>query len=140
MVMAGIFPAFDIFEQISQMLRRIVSILVIVPLAIVIVAFAVANRQSVTIAFDPFSSASPAYAATVPLFVLIFALLILGVLVGGVAAWIRQGKWRRTARRLDGEVRTLHQEMDAVRRRFAPEPPSTTAESTPHTAIPPPIP
>ena len=138
--MAGIFPAFDIFEQISQMLRRIVSILVIVPLAIVIVAFAVANRQSVTVSFDPFSSASPAYAATVPLFVLIFALLIMGVLVGGVAAWIRQGKWRRTARRLDGEVRTLHQEMDAIRRRFAPEPPAPPAESTPHTAIQPPIP
>ena len=90
--MAGVFPAIDIFEQISQMLRRIVSILIVVPLAIVIVAFAVANRQSVTVSFDPFSSASPAYAATVPLFVLIFALLILGVLVGGVAAWIRQGR------------------------------------------------
>ena len=112
------------------MFRRIVSILIFVPLAIVIVAFAVANRQSVTVSFDPFSSANPAYAATVPLFVLIFALLILGVLVGGVGAWIRQGRWRRTARRLDGEVRTLHQEMDAIRRRFAPEPPATTAEYT----------
>jgi uncharacterized integral membrane protein len=120
------------------MLRRVVSILIVVPLAIVIVAFAVANRQSVTVSFDPF--ASPAYATTVPLFVLIFALLILGVLVGGVAAWIRQGRWRRTARRLDGEIRTLHQEMDAIRRRFAPEPPTTRAESAPHTAIPPPIP
>ena len=122
------------------MFRRIVSVLIIVPLAIVIVAFAMANRQSVTISFDPFSSASPAYAATVPLFVMIFALLILGVLVGGVAAWIRQAKWRRTARRLDGEVRALHQEMDAIRRRFAPEPSVTAAESAPHTAIPPPIP
>ena len=122
------------------MLRKIVSILIVVPLAIVIVAFAVANRQSVTVSFDPFSSASPAYAATVPLFVLIFALLILGVLVGGVTAWIRQGRWRRTARRLDGEVRTLHQEMDAMRRRFAPESPATTAESVAHKAIPPPIP
>src|SRR5262249_41792499 len=139
MVMAGFVPAIDIFEQISQMFRRIVSILIVVPLAIVIVAFAVAKRQSVTVSFDPFSSASPAYAATVPLFVLIFALLILGVLVGGVAAWIRQGRWRRTARRLDGEVRTLHQEMDAIRRRFAPEP-ATTAESAAHKAIPPPIP
>ena len=119
---------------------QIVSLLIIVPLAIVIVAFAMANRQSVTISFDPFSSASPAYAATVPLFVMIFALLILGVLVGGVAAWIRQAKWRRTARRLDGEVRALHQEMDAIRRRFAPEPSVTAAESAPHTAIPPPIP
>ena len=118
MLMAGFVPAIDIFEQISPMLRRIVSILIVVPLAIVIVAFAVANRQSVTVYFDPFSSASPAYAATVPLFVLIFALLILGVLVGSVAAWIRQGRWRRTARRLDGEVRKLHQEVDAVRRRL----------------------
>ena len=122
------------------MFRRIVSLLIIVPLAIVIVAFAMANRQSVTISFDPFSSTSPAYAATVPLFVMIFALLILGVLVGGVAAWIRQAKWRRTARRLDGEVRALHQEMDAIRRRFAPEPSVTAAESAPRTAIPPPIP
>ena len=104
-----------------------------------IVAFAVANRQSVTISFDPFSSASPAYAATVPLFVLIFALLIVGVLVGGVAAWIRQGKWRRTARRLDGEVRTLHQEMDAIRRRLAPNPVNDGGVRS-HTAIPPPIP
>lgn len=140
MVMAGFVPAIDLFAQIFQMLRRIVSFLIIVPLAIVIVAFAVANRQSVTVSFDPFSSASPAYAATVPFFVMIFALLILGVLVGGVAAWIRQAKWRRTARRLDGEVRALHQEMDAIRRRFAPEPSVTTAESAPHTAIPPPIP
>ncbi|MFZ0262684.1 MAG: LapA family protein, partial [Pseudolabrys sp.] len=114
MVTAGFVPAIDIFEQISQMLRRIVSILIVLPLAIVIVAFAVANRQAVTVSFDPFSATSPAYAATVPLFVMIFALLILGVVVGGVAAWIRQAKWRRTARRLDGEVRALHQEMDAI--------------------------
>ena len=72
-------------------------------------AFAVANRQTVTVSFDPFSSASPAYAATLPLFVVIFVVLILGVMVGGIAAWIRQGKWRRAARRLDGEVRALHQ-------------------------------
>ncbi len=117
------------------MFRRIASLLIIVPLAIVIVAFAVANRQSVTVSFDPFSSASPAYAATVPLFVMIFVLLILGVLVGGVAAWIRQAKWRRTARRLDGEVRALHQEMDAIRRRFAPEPSVTTGGGPLHTPL-----
>ena len=100
------------------MFRKIVTAVIIVPLAVVIVAFAVANRQTVTVSFDPFSAASPAYAATLPLFAVIFAVLIFGVLVGGIAAWLRQGKWRRTARRLDGEVRTLHQEMDAVRRRY----------------------
>ena len=121
------------------MLRRIVTMLIVVPLAVVIIAFAVANRQSVTVSFDPFSATSPAYAATLPLFVLIFVLLILGVLVGGVAAWIGQTRWRRTARKLDGEVRVLHQELDAIRRRFAPEPPAA-AEPAAYTVIPPPIP
>jgi uncharacterized integral membrane protein len=34
--------------------------LIVVPLAVVIIAFAVANRQSVTVSFDPFSATSPA--------------------------------------------------------------------------------
>ena len=100
------------------MLRKIVTALIVVPLAAVIIAFAVANRQNVTVSFDPFSSASPAYAVTLPLFAVVFIVLILGVVVGGIAAWIRQSKWRRTARRLDGEVRALRDEMETIRRRF----------------------
>jgi len=122
------------------MLRKIVTMLIVVPLAVVIVAFAVANRQSVTVSFDPFSSTTPAYAMTLPLFALIFMLLILGVLIGGTAAWIGQTKWRRTARKLDSEVRTLHQELDAIRRRFTPGPNPAAGEPAPYTAIPPPIP
>jgi uncharacterized integral membrane protein len=122
------------------MLRKIVTMLIVVPLAVVIIAFAVANRQSVTVSFDPFSTTTPAYAMTLPLFALIFVLLILGVLVGGTAAWIGQTKWRRTARKLDSEVRALHQELDAIRRRFAPEPPPTAVDPTPYKVIPPPIP
>jgi uncharacterized integral membrane protein len=99
------------------MFRKIVTAIVVIPLAVIIVAFAVANRQSVTVSFDPFSSAQPAYAATLPLFVLIFILVILGVIVGGVAAWFRQGKWRRIARRLEGDVRDLHAEIEVIRRR-----------------------
>ena len=52
------------------MFRKIVTAIIVVPIAAVIVAFAVANRQTVTVSFDPFSSASPAYAATLPLFVI----------------------------------------------------------------------
>ena len=122
------------------MFRRIVTLLIVVPLAVIIIAFAVANRQSVTVSFDPFSATTPAYVMTLPLFALIFALLILGVLVGGIAAWIGQTKWRRTARKLDGEVRALHQELDAIRRRFAPEAPQTAVEPDPYPVIPPPIP
>jgi uncharacterized integral membrane protein len=103
------------------MMRKIVTAVIVVPLAIVIIAFALANRQVVTVSFDPFSAASPAYAASLPLFVLIFVLVILGVIVGGIAAWLRQAAWRRTARRLDADVRALHQELEAMRRRAAEE-------------------
>ena len=111
----------------NAMFRKIATAVVIIPLAAIIIAFAVANRQWVTLSFDPFSSASPAFAATMPLFVLIFIVLILGVIVGGIAAWIRQSKWRRVARRLEGEVHALHEELAAQRRQFvgqrpAPEP------------------
>ena len=99
------------------MLRKIVTAIIVVPLVVVIVAFAVANRQAVTVTFDPFSPTNPAYAVTLPLFIVLFVALILGVLVGGFAAWLRQGKWRRTARRIESEFRSLHQEHDALRRR-----------------------
>ncbi len=122
------------------MLRRIISILIVAPLTVIIVAFAVTNRQMVTVSFDPFSSTNPAYAATLPLFVLIFVLMIFGVLIGGIAVWIRQTKWRRTARKLDGEVRTLHQELDATRRRFAAGQQEAAGEPAPYTVLPPPIP
>jgi uncharacterized integral membrane protein len=112
------------------MFRKIVTAIIVVPLVVAIVAFAVANRQAVTVSFDPFSAASPAYAATLPLFTIIFAVLILGVLIGGIAAWIDQSKWRRTARRLDADVRALHDELEIIRRRFG------TAEQAPAAANP----
>ncbi|HEY5305743.1 MAG TPA: lipopolysaccharide assembly protein LapA domain-containing protein [Pseudolabrys sp.] len=122
------------------MFRKIVTAIIVVPLAAVIVAFAVANRQTVTVSFDPFSSASPAYAVTLPLFAVILLVLIVGVLVGGCAAWLRQGKWRRGARRFEGEVRALHSEMDAFRRRFGTtEKPPVPVEPSP-LVIPPPVP
>jgi uncharacterized integral membrane protein len=118
--------------------RKIVTAVIVVPLAVIIVAFAVANRQGVTVSFDPFSAASPAYAATVPLFVLIFVLVILGVIVGGIAAWLRQSKWRRMARKLEGDVRVLHQEIDTLRQRVAVQPSMPAREPASYTRIPPP--
>lgn len=123
------------------MFRKIATAVIVIPLVIVIVAFAVANRQAVTVSFDPLSSAAPAYAATLPLFLVIFAVLIVGVIIGGIAAWIGQSKWRRSARLLDEELRTLRAEVDDIRRRFgtapADQPP---ARPEPLPVIAPPIP
>ena len=101
------------------MLRKILTAIIVIPLLVLVVGFAVANRQAVTISFDPFSATQPAYAVTLPLFVVIFILVILGVAAGGIAAWLRQQSWRRAARRLDAEVRALHEEMNTMRARAA---------------------
>jgi uncharacterized integral membrane protein len=83
------------------MIRRAATLLVLAALALVFLAFALANRQIVTVSFDPFDQADPALALALPLYQLIFLLLILGVLVGGSAAWLRQAKWRARARRAE---------------------------------------
>jgi uncharacterized integral membrane protein len=96
------------------MLRKLVFWLILVPLAIVILMFAVANREIVTVSFDPFNTRTPAAAISVPLFVLIFVLVILGVMIGGVAAWLRQSAYRRAARRRDADVSALRHEIETL--------------------------
>ncbi len=98
------------------MLRKIVAVVVLVPLAIVIIAFAVANRQDVTVSFDPFSAQQPAASLTLPLFMLVIGLLIVGVVIGGIAAWLSHGRWRRAARRFEREVDELRSELASLRR------------------------
>jgi hypothetical protein len=97
------------------MIRKIVTVFILVPLAVIFIGFAVANRQTIVVSFDPFDATNPDYSARLPLFMLILVLLIIGVLIGGAAAWLGQGKWRRAARRLDAENRTLHAELYNLR-------------------------
>jgi len=115
----------------GSLIRKIVAVLVLVPLAIAVIAFAMANRQEVTVSFDPFASASSAFAKTTWLFVPIIASLILGVVIGGVAAWLRHGKWRRAARRLEREVGALRRELDGFKRAAAGGGPNPAAPAEP---------
>jgi uncharacterized integral membrane protein len=102
------------------MIRKTVMALILVPLAIVLITFAVANRQTVVVSLDPFDQAHPALAVALPLFALILVLLIGGVIVGGVAAWLKQAKWRRAARLAQAEARELRAEVDRLNRRTPP--------------------
>jgi uncharacterized integral membrane protein len=100
----------------GSLIRKIIAAVILVPLAVIIIAFAVANRQIVTVSLDPFSAEHPAASLILPLFALVIVLLIIGVLIGGIAAWLRQSKWRRTARRLEREIAGLHIELDGLKR------------------------
>jgi uncharacterized integral membrane protein len=101
------------------MMRKFIAAVILIPLAILMVMFAVANRGSIPISLDPFSSSAPALTVHLPLFLLLLIVLIIGVLAGGIAAWLRQSKWRRAARRLDRELRTARAEAEDARRRLA---------------------
>ena len=98
------------------MIRKIITVLILVPLAVIFVALAVANRQPVLVSFDPFDQLNPAFARALPLYALMLILVIAGVVVGGVAAWVRQGKWRRAARLADAQARDLRVEVERLRR------------------------
>ena len=111
--------------------RKIVAAVILIPLAVVIIAFAVANRHMVTVSLDPFSAEAPAATFTLPLFALVIGLLILGVVIGGVASWLRHGRLRRALRRLDREAAALRAELAAHRQ--AP----SVSPGLPETAKPP---
>jgi uncharacterized integral membrane protein len=120
-------------------LRKVVAAIILVPLAIVIIGFAVANREKVTISLDPFGPNSAAAWQTQPLFVVVIAALILGVIIGGIAAWLRQTRWRRAARRLEREVANLQAEVEALRRSSVPVNIPETAAPAERLRISPPV-
>ena len=104
-------------------MRKFTALAILIPLSIVIVMFAVANREVIAVSFDPFDSAHPAFAVRTPLFLLIFALVALGVVIGGIASWLRQHRWRSRARRAETEARDLRARLDAAEpRRNLPVP------------------
>jgi len=97
------------------MLRRFINALVVLPLAIVFVIFAVANRHMVRVSLDPFNNADPALSFSMPLFILILLAAIAGVAAGGLATWFRQGRWRRAARRHEADARDARSQLDERR-------------------------
>lgn len=100
-------------------MRKFFTALVVLPLALLFIIFAVANRHFVTVSFDPFDSSTPAVAVALPLFVVIIVTAIFGVLAGGIATWFRQGRWRRAARSHDAEAQRLRAELADLRARHA---------------------
>ncbi|MBA7468834.1 hypothetical protein ES707_04089 [subsurface metagenome] len=96
-------------------MRKFLTALVVIPLGVFFVIFAVANRHLVTVSFDPFNSVTPTVAVTMPLFAVIIAVAMLGVLAGGMATWFRQGRFRRAARQSEAEARQMRTELADLR-------------------------
>jgi uncharacterized integral membrane protein len=79
------------------------------------IVFAVANRHLVTVSLDPFNTSDPSVGFTLPLFVVIIAVAILGVAAGGLATWFRQRHWRRAARQHEADARAARAQLADLR-------------------------
>ena len=107
-------------------MRKFLTALIVIPLGLVLIVFAVANRHVVTVSFDPFNIVDPSVGVTLPLFVVIIAVAIVGVIAGSVATWFSQGRWRRASRRHEADADRARRQLDEARARQAtPTPPST---------------
>jgi uncharacterized integral membrane protein len=98
-----------------MVMRKFFTALVLIPLGLIFIVFAVANRHLVTVSFDPFNSSDPAAGVTLPLFVAIIAVAIAGVAAGGCATWFRQRHWRRAARQHEADARQARAHLADLR-------------------------
>src|SRR3990170_8057136 len=103
------------------MLNRFILIAVFVPLAIILVALAVANRGAASFTLDPFNPGNPALTWQMPLFVLLFAAVAAGMIVGSLATWVKQGRYRKLARQRSQEAEMLRQAVQRPPAQGAPQ-------------------
>lgn len=90
------------------MINRLILIVVLVPLGIILIALAVANRAPAAFTLDPFNPGNPALTIQLPLFFLLFAALVAGMVIGSFATWFRQGRYRKLARQRGLEAQAAH--------------------------------
>ena len=96
-------------------MRKFFTALIVIPLSLIFVVFAVANRHFVTVSFDPFDSANPSISVALPLFVLIIVVAISGVVAGGIATWFGQRRWRRAARQHEADAKAARTQLAELR-------------------------
>ncbi|MDA0654050.1 MAG: LapA family protein [Proteobacteria bacterium] len=92
-------------------MTRFLFWLIVLPLAVLMALFGVANSQNIQLDLDPLP-----IVLTLPLYATVLGAVFIGLLVGGVTTWLGQGRWRRQARMLNRRVRQLERESSASRR------------------------
>jgi uncharacterized integral membrane protein len=107
---------------------RFLRVAILAICAIVILGFAFANRDFVTVSFDPFaSSESAALSIAAPLFVVVIVAAMLGVVAGAFATWLSQGRHRRASRQNRVEADRWRAQAQALK--------TARAQETSHPAL-----
>ncbi|MDI7864740.1 DUF1049 domain-containing protein [Rhizobiaceae bacterium n13] len=99
------------------MVKKVITLAVMIPLGVILIVLSVANRQSVTLALNPFRPDDQLLALAAPFFVFLFSALILGLVIGSTVTWFTQAKYRKLARTEAREAVKWHEEADRQKSR-----------------------
>jgi hypothetical protein len=97
-------------------MKRILAWVIGLPVAVALVAFAIANRQFVTISLDPLSPRDPWISLDMPLWSLLYAGIFVGLVSGWAGAWLNQRHWRKEARRSRHDLERARARIDQAER------------------------
>ncbi|MEL6372451.1 MAG: lipopolysaccharide assembly protein LapA domain-containing protein [Pseudomonadota bacterium] len=98
------------------MFKRLLTLLITFPAALALVVLIVANRHNVTMVLDPFNPQDPGIVLPAPFYAFLVGAMLVGVMLGGFATWMSQGKWRQTARRRTQEAMRYQAEAERLSR------------------------
>lgn len=78
--------------------------------ALVLILFAVSNRETVSVELWPLPSA-----LELPLYLVVLGTLVIGFFAGRFLTWVGGWRWRREARRSRERIALLERELEAGR-------------------------
>jgi uncharacterized integral membrane protein len=93
---------------------RYLSWIITLPLGILVISFAVSNRDAVALMLWPLPSG-----LEMPIFLPVLGALVAGFVAGGAIAWWTGGRYRRLARRQSGQLKRQKAELETLRAREA---------------------
>jgi len=97
-----------------RFLKRLFWLLLMAPLGVIMVALMVTNRQLVAFIYNPFVDKQIAQKIELPFFYYLLGALIIGSIIGGLATWFGQSRWRRVARKRSREAREMRKKADEL--------------------------
>ncbi len=92
---------------------RFIGWIIAIPVAFIVIAFAIANRTAVGVHFDPLP-----YELDIPLWAAVIGALAFGFILGAVIRWLFDHRWRSEARRSRRHVGALEREISTLRQRL----------------------
>ena len=88
---------------------RLFSKLIFIPIAALVIVFAVANRKSLTLELWPLP-----FAVDLPIYLAVLGALVVGILIGGSVQWMSDIRLRRRARVNDRKASALARDLSSV--------------------------